>query len=97
MQRRDFFGIIAAPLLRRFGPPVPMAKTLGVEVFNGSTWTQVAPIRGTSNEIFVHDNSSRISKEAADQMLRLAGSFGKAARAHQEKSIIKLNGPVEWS
>jgi hypothetical protein len=26
MERRDFFGILAAPLLRRFTPPAPVAK-----------------------------------------------------------------------
>ena len=27
LDRRDFFGVIAAPLLRRFAPPVPVART----------------------------------------------------------------------
>ncbi len=48
MDRRDFFGVIAAPLLRRLTPPVPVAvqaspAKLSVRADNG-LWREIAEV-----------------------------------------------------
>ncbi len=52
--RRNFFGVIAAPLLRRFTPPVPVAKGPGLGMRNGTmsfaTLAKVRSISGPSRQ-----------------------------------------------
>ncbi len=51
--RRNFFGVIAAPLLRRFTPPAPMAKgflTIGNGTMSFATLAKVRSISGPSRQ-----------------------------------------------
>jgi len=44
--RRDFFGVIAAPLLRKLVPPVPMAKD--TVTIGNMTFATIANVRSIS-------------------------------------------------
>jgi len=75
MERRDFCGIIASPLLRKFVPPSPECGGI------------VGPHDGPA---MTHSHEGIMAPAEVRRIMDLAGPLGRAAGEHWRRQIATL-------